>query len=168
MSNLPTKTMIREWVRGNKFKALEQFDAIKKAEIYASSIGTVSEDKAREWDECISKMQKLYDEMQEGNSWKHGLSYSKGDYLRNVLDRMEKTHFGTERTAIENEFNKIIRNIEKLNSPKKMLEYLKACELEYPVSDPIKAEPTFAEVDVTVYKPWVKNQLVSGVEVPNE
>jgi copper chaperone CopZ len=160
--SMPTKTMIMNWVKSKSWKALEQFDSIKKAEIHKSLIGTEIEDKAKEWDECVTKMQRLYDELQDGNSWKKSLNYNTGEYLRTVLYRMSKEKYDAERKAIENEFNKVIRNLEKLNSPKKMLEYLKACEMEYPVSESIKTEPTFAEVDVTVYKPWIQNQLSSG------
>jgi hypothetical protein len=162
MSNLPTKTMIMEFVKNKRFRALEQFDTAKKAEIYKSLIGTDTEDKAKEWDECVTKMQKLYDEMQEGKGWKSGFSYSVGEYLRSILSRSVKQQFDEDKKAIESEFNKVIRNLEKLNSPKKMLEYLKVCEMEYPVSESIKSEPTFAEVDVTIYKPWIQNQLSSG------
>lgn len=162
MSNLPTKTMIKDFVNRKMWNALDKFDVSKKAQVLASMLGTEIESKSIEWDECINKMQILYRDMIAGEKYFSNYCYKTGDYMKTMVTRKFKELYSTERNELEDEFRKILRNLDKINSPKKMLEYLKACELEYPVAVSVKEEAAFTEVDVTVYKPWVQNQLEAG------
>lgn len=162
MSNLPTKTMIKEWIKAKKWKAVEMFSKTKKTEIALAYIGTETEENAKEWDESILKMRRLYQHMVDGKGYGYNLSYRTGQYLETMVDiEFDKKH-GAELGNIKIEFDKILRNVDRLNSPKQMLEYLKSCEMEYPLTAEVKQNPDFAEVDVTVYKPWIQNQLSSG------
>jgi hypothetical protein len=125
-------------------------------------LGTEVESKGNEWDECVNKMQMFYQEMINGEKYYSGFCYKRGDYIKTMVTKKFRELYTADRDELESEFRKVLRNLEKINSPKKMLEYLKACELEYPIVESVKEEAAFTEVDVTVYKPWVQNQLTSG------
>jgi hypothetical protein len=159
MSNMPTKTTIKEWVKAKKWNAMESFQRVRKAEVLATLLGTETESNAQEWDECVSKMKVLHNEMNDAKGYTSGFSYSRGDYLTSIVESKVKQIYGKEFESLKSEFDKILRNIDRLNSPKQMLEYLKTCEMEYPLTAEVKENPNFVEVDVMVYKPWIQNQL---------
>ncbi|SNS20961.1 hypothetical protein SAMN05446037_100634 [Anaerovirgula multivorans] len=162
MSKLPTKTMILEWVRSKRYKALENFRAVKKAEITKSIVGTEVEQACLEWDEYVRKLSKLYRDVVVRKSYYNPFRYSEGQYKQEyVSNKLDELYRG-DMEKIQNEFEKVYSNVKKINSPKKILEYLKACDLEYPVECDSAVPPAFENVDATVFKPWVNLQLGGG------
>ncbi len=160
MANMPTKTMLRDWIISNKAKALSAFDASTRAKVNAYIIGTEIEEKCIEWKECVQKMGKLHKEMYPDSY--SSFRYNEDDYKYAIIGYLVKEKYGKERDELQNEFAKVLKGFEKINSPKKILEYLKTCDMEYPETGSIKEEVMLEEINVSVYKPWIHPQVTSG------
>jgi len=157
----PTKAQLVNWTEGKKYEALRAFREVKRAEVYASLLGTEFENECIEWDEALKSLNRLLDNLHNLVGWRQSQRYSIGEYKEKYINAKVRELFKDEEAALENEFEKILRTIRLSNSPKQIMEYLKACELEYPVDDE-KEVPVVPPIDVSIYKPWLQKQLASG------
>lgn len=154
---MPTRTDIVNWLYDKETQAVTNFSKIKRAEV----LSELMKDEAllgknETWNTAVSMLEPLYNEMQDMNGNSRYFMYTQNQYLETKVNWVYRKMFHKDETAIRDEFKKLRLNIKSQRSVKKILEYLKACGLEYP-KDPI--EELGSDIDSSIYTPYISAQI---------